>query len=179
METLTGNPFRETRGKTDGVYVVADVSSYLIDTNREYLCADLFQCDAWSIEPVLLEDLHNATSDEDRDKLRGLIRAVTNIPPDHRSVNELLRGMDMHTRLHDEAWQRVEEALRPDATPGVIDAAIHIVETRYGALLSRWQTTSEQYLKEMLRRDIEALRPIRNTLYLRHVHPVFAARISA
>jgi hypothetical protein len=179
METRTGNPFRETLGKTDGVYVVADVSSYLVDTQREYLCADLFQCDAWNIEPVLLEDLRNATSDEERDKLRGLIRAVTNIPPDHRSVHELLRSMDMHTRLHDEGWQHVEEALQPDASSHIIEDAMRIVESRYTALLLRWQTTSEQHLKEMLRRDIEALRPIRNKLYLRHVHPVFAARVSA
>jgi uncharacterized protein YrzB (UPF0473 family) len=178
MERMPGNPFRTEGGKKDGIYVIADVSSYLIDTGREHLCPDVFRCDSWKVEPVLLDDLRAATTDEERTKIRGLIRAVTNTPPDHRSVNEMLHGMDMHTRLHDEEWQHVEDALRSSADQEALEDALRVVEARYSALLFRWRMASEEHTKETLREEVEKLRPIRNYLYLRHVHPAFIERTS-
>jgi uncharacterized protein YrzB (UPF0473 family) len=169
------NPFRETeRDRKKDIYVTSDVFKYLQESGREKLCQDLFRCDKWKVEPALLDDLRKAGDDEERNRLRGLIRAVSNFPPEHPSTEDLVRRMDTETRLHDEEWQEIERFLKTPAVGDDAEEAMRAIEARYNSLMDRWKTHEDSHAKEALHAEIERLRPIRDQLYLRRVHPNFA-----
>jgi len=169
------NPFRETeRDRKKDIYVTSDVFTYLQKSGREKLCQDLFRCDKWSVEPALLDDLRKAENDEERNRVRGLIRAVSNFPPEHPSTEDLVRRMDTETRLHDEGWQEIERFLKTPAVGEAAEETARAMEERYNRLMERWKTQEDSHAKDALRAEIERLRPIRDQLYLRRVHPDFA-----
>ncbi|MFA5935713.1 MAG: hypothetical protein WC787_02580 [Patescibacteria group bacterium] len=178
MEQIARNPFREPeRGRKKDVFVSTDVYPYLEQTGRAELCKTIFDCKKWDVEPVLIEDLQRATDPEERDKLRGLIRALSNFPPDRRSNEEILSAFPTEMRLRNEEWQRIEQVLQSGDVGETIEETVAVIESRYNALLHRWHIAHEAHVKETLANEIERLRPIRDRLYLRRVHPEFAQKL--
>lgn len=72
---------RETadRPHLEHVHSVTHLYEYLEQSGRKEACANLYSCDPWKYEPLLLDDLikeRAGTNDPDRlNELRGLIRA--------------------------------------------------------------------------------------------------------
>lgn len=171
------NPFREPiREEKRDIYVSTDVFAYLQSSGREDLCKDAFDCDKENVEPVLIQDLEHATTGEERNHIRGMIRAVSNFPPDHRSAAEVLRMISTDLRAQDETWQRVEDILSSTDVGEDIEDTVANIESQYNQLTHRLEVTHEEHLKETLKHEIEALRPIRDRLYLRRVHPEYASK---
>ena len=191
MERFPVNPFREpttgvreykpprvdTQDREKEIYVTTDVSAYLEDTGRKELCENIFTCDKWKVEPVLLEELAHEQDDTKRNKLRGLIRAVSNFPPDRRPIEEQLKEVEMDTRLHDDDWEEIEEAVRGSEIGDAIEYAVSLIEPRYQRLIALWKSLDEGVAKDGIRKQIDELRPIRDNLYMRRVHPVWAKRV--
>ncbi|MEO5927935.1 MAG: hypothetical protein ABIO72_04400 [Patescibacteria group bacterium] len=170
-------PRVDTQDRAKEIYVSTDVFTYLEDTGREKLCRDMFHCDKWKVEPVLLEELAQEQDEKKRNKIRGLIRAVSNFPPDHRSLPEMLHGVGSDIRLHDERWEEIEASLLHNELGQNAEYAVTLMEQRYNVLMARWSANEEGPIKDALGTEIERLRPIRDQLYLRLVHPAFARKM--
>lgn len=165
------NPFTEK-----DVYVFTDLEDYLKETGRENLCKDIYTCDKWEIEPILLNDLDET---DDINRVRGMIRAISNFPPDRRSDAEVLHAIDRERRLKDPMWARIESTLRSTAVGEEVEDAVKAVEEEYGRLMNQWRITEDETAKQHLRDEMGTLRPIRDRLYLRRVHPDFATKMIA
>jgi hypothetical protein len=105
-----------------------------------------------------------------------LIRAVSSFPPKRESVEQELQRVGLDVRLHDEEWDEIEESLYGDEFGEKIRHIIPLIEERYNSRIKRWETLEEGAAKEAIHAEIEALRPIRDRLYMRLVHPEFARK---
>lgn len=170
-------PRVDTQDRAKEIYVSTDVFQYLEETGRAELCKDMFHCDKWKVEPVLLEELKHEQDKTKRNKLRGLVRAVSNFPPDRRPLSELLGNLGSDLRLHDEDWEEIEESLVNNELGEHAEYAATLMEQRYASLIERWKTLDDGAAKDVLKNEIERLRPIRDQLYLRLVHPLFARKM--
>lgn len=169
----TENPFLAPPIKIASFF---DVGTYLKETGRLHLCKNgsEYLCDKWEVEPVLLKELETSP---DKNRLRGLIRALSNQPIDTRSNAEILRNIDTERRLNDPHWQAVETIFGSAKVGEEIEDVVQSVEAEYAHLMARWQIHEEGAEKERLKRDIDRLRPIRDRLYLRRIHPEFVLQM--
>lgn len=181
-------PRVDTKDRAKEIYVTTDVYAYLEDTKRTELCRDMFHCDKWKIEPVLLDELkripkkskldpHYRKDEATRNKLRGLIRAVSSFPPDRRSLSEMLHALGSDTLLHDPEWEQIEESLRNNEIGEHAEHAVELMEQRYNSLVERWRVLDDGPSKNALHDEIDRLRPLRDELYLRLVHPLWAKKM--
>lgn len=164
------------------VYVITNVHDYLAKIGREDLCPDLYNCDKWKVEPVLLEhlDKQKRAKSKNTQLARGIIRALSNFPPNRDSDEEVLRALGTEKRLKEDLWEKIEEifgSIRFGDDP-VLEEAVQAVESEYASLMKRWHVLEDSPMKDELRKEIERLRPIRDRLYLRRVHPAYAKSVN-
>lgn len=108
--------------------------------------------------------------------LRGLIRVISNFPPSPKplELDETLKKIDRDFRLKNEAWKQAEADLTNGRTGEDLESAAHTIETVYNRLNAQWRVNKDDpKTRELLEREMDALRGIRDLTYSRRLYPQF------
>lgn len=162
---MEGNPFlRETAKITSSIF---DVETYLQQSGRVGICSGPDACDRWSVEPLLIKDLQKSQGKQ-RTLLRGLIRARSNFPPRYHGAEDILASLNQEKKLHDPEWfLRIKTALQNDLSGAELEPLVSEIEDEYNALMARWRFAEDKNIRHELAQDLDALRPLRDWLYLK------------
>lgn len=176
------NPWLEEPKRKEGsffekdILVFTDVYDYLKLTDRENLCLyDRYACEKWTVEPKLIRELESLHGSEQPDLkkiglVRGIIRALSNFPPNRDSDAEVLSKLSVERKLKEGHWKEIENILKNKRTGEEIEGIVRQVEREYNSLMLKSENLEDGPAKDQLRGEIDRLRPVRDRLYLHRVH---------
>jgi hypothetical protein len=114
---------QEKTGAEKKVATVSDLRDYLVARGRADACLNLFDCDPWTYEPILLDALirERATSGDSQtiNQLRGLIRAGSWNKSKERRVLQLpdaVERIQEIQRREEQGWQERIRHADPDTS---------------------------------------------------------------
>lgn len=176
------NPFApEQPDETKRVYVFTDVEPFLSRHRLKHpeLTGNVFDPEKQHlIETVLLRALNEWLSHPDEhtpadiNTLRGMIRAASNYPPNHHTDEQLIQGLS--TKQFDPFWEEVIQELRSSKVGDALEPIIREIEEAYQIRAAHLAHAPDPETEDRCYKDLEQLRPFRDRLYLRLVHPAFA-----
>lgn len=183
------------------LYLIHDLQAYLAEPRmqeraferfqRETACADVFQCDPWKYEPLLLDDLLKARtfqSPEEIHQLRGLIRAGSWNTYEHQEQDDILKRLKELREIEKQEAPHIDRVIA-DIRNNVIGEALEIsVHTIENMNVTAWHQLKRYHgirgeqahiekpnaLTEQLHAELTLIRPIRDLLYFRRLYPILA-----
>ncbi len=183
------------------LHLIHDLQAYLAEPRtqeraferlqRETACADVFRCDPWKYEPLLLDDLLKARTfqlPEEIQQLRGLIRAGSWNTYERQEQDDILKRLKELREIEKQEAPHIDRVIA-DIRNGVIGEALEIsVRTIENINVTAWHQLKRYHgirgeqahiekpnvLTEQLHTELTLIRPIRDLLYFRRLYPVLA-----
>jgi len=169
------------------LHSVLDLHRYLEESGHGEACKNLYSCDPWKYEPILLEELEKHRGSP---RLRGLIRAGSWMTYPRMDLDAVLDRLHTVRRLDTnpadaQALDAIESALKTGKLGADLEpetqALEHISRELWLQLkralaphgIPSTEASNDQTTKP-LRRELDALRPIRDFLYYRTLYPTWA-----
>jgi hypothetical protein len=109
-------------------------------------------------------------------RLRGLIRALSNFPPKMIDMETALNSIDQDFRFKNEKWKDMEDAVRAGVVGKDLELATRAIEKIYHRLSVQWSVANDPRTKAEIEKELNTFRSIRDLVYGRRLYPQFSQR---